>query len=167
MNGASLSKRKFSPNIWTLPICGRRSRPISRSSCDREALVVNKAVLATRLERLREYLGILDRFVQDPFIHGTAERNLHLAIESLLDIGNHIISDRGYPKPETYADIFRILGEREVIPPSLLHELDGMAAFRNLLVHDYLRLDRHKVFHVIGDKLPSLKKLAEIYAGLL
>jgi len=137
--------------------------------------VVNKAVLATRLERLREYLGILDsvlqydanRFVQDPFIHGTAERNLHLAIESLLDIGNHIISDRGYPKPETYADIFRILGEREVIPPALLHELEGMAAFRNLLVHDYLRLDRHKVYHVIGDKLSSLKKLAEIYAGLL
>lgn len=137
--------------------------------------MVNKAVLATRLERLREYLGILEsvlqydanRFVQDPFIHGTAERNLHLAIESLLDIGNHIISDRGFPKPETYADIFRTLGERGVIPPSLLHELDGMAAFRNLLVHDYLRLDRHKVYHVIGDKLSSLKKLAEIYAGLL
>lgn len=137
--------------------------------------MVNKAVLATRLERLREYLDILEsvlqydqkRFVKDPFIHGTAERNLHLAIECLLDIGNHVISDRGYPKPENYADIFRILGERDVIPPSLLQELDGMAAFRNVLVHDYLRLDREKVYHITKDKLPTLRKLGEIFAGLL
>jgi uncharacterized protein YutE (UPF0331/DUF86 family) len=137
--------------------------------------LVNKAVLATRLERLREYLSILEsvlqydvhRFVRDPFIYGTAERNLHLAIECLLDIGNHVISDRGYPKPETYADIFRILGEREVISLSLLHELEGMAAFRNVLVHDYLRLDREKVYRIIQDKLGHMKKLGEIYAGLL
>jgi uncharacterized protein YutE (UPF0331/DUF86 family) len=137
--------------------------------------LVNKAVLATRLERLREYLGILEsvlqydvhRFVRDPYIYGTAERNLHLAIECLLDIGNHVISDRGYPKPETYADIFRILGDREVISLSLLHELEGMAAFRNVLVHDYLRLDRKKVYRIIQDKLGHMKKLGEVYAGLL
>lgn len=74
--------------------------------------MVNRNVLTARLERPREYLDLLKairgydekRFVVDPFIHGTAERNLHLAIECLLDIGNHVISDRGYPKPESYAD---------------------------------------------------------------
>lgn len=106
--------------------------------------MVNKAVFYTRLERLREYLDLLDkvsqfpveRFLQDPFVYGTAERNLHLAIECLLDIGNHVISDRGLPKPDTYVDIFRILREHDVIPENLLRELDGMATFRNLLVHD-------------------------------
>ena len=51
--------------------------------------MVNPDVLAARLERLQEYLHILkavqqydlQRFLQDPFVHGTAERNLHLAIE--------------------------------------------------------------------------------------
>jgi uncharacterized protein YutE (UPF0331/DUF86 family) len=42
-----------------------------------------------------------------------------------------------------------------------------MAAFRNILVHDYLRLDREKVFQIIQDKLPAMKKLGEIFAGLL
>ncbi|MFO7982658.1 MAG: DUF86 domain-containing protein, partial [Desulfuromonadales bacterium] len=101
------------------------------------------------------------------FIHGTAERNLHLTIECMLDIGNHVISDRGYPKPESYADIFRILADRDVIPRDLCEELVGMAAFRNLLVHDYLRLDREKVYHILGEKLPVLKNVAQIYSELI
>jgi uncharacterized protein YutE (UPF0331/DUF86 family) len=137
--------------------------------------MVNKAVLGARLERLREYIEILEsiqqydvaRFVQDPFVHGTAERNLHLAIECLLDIGNHVIADRGYPKPESYADIFRILAEKEVIPGALFEDLAGMAAFRNVLVHDYLRLDREKVYHILIEKLPSLKKMGSLFSEML
>lgn len=138
-------------------------------------MVVNKAVFHARLERLREYLDLLDkvsqfpveRFLQDPFVYGTAERNLHLAIECLLHIGNHIISDRGFPKPDTYADIFRILREHDVIPESLLRELNGMAAFRNVLVHDYVRLDRKKVHDILHQKLDPMKKLGEIFAEMI
>ena len=137
--------------------------------------MVNKNVLSARLERLREYLGLLvsiqeydcDRFIQDPFIHGTAERNLHLAIECLLDIGNHIIADLGYAKPESYADIFRILTENQVIPLQLYKNLEGMAAFRNVLVHDYLRLDRARVHQAIKDKTQYLEELGSVFANML
>ena len=137
--------------------------------------MVNKNVLTARLERLVEYIKILkvvqeydlERFVEDPFIHGTAERNLHLAIECLLDIGNHVISDRDYPKPENYADIFRILNDQGVIPGRLLDDLQGMAAFRNVLVHDYLRLDRGKVYRIVCEKTEVMEKLAAIYVGML
>ena len=137
--------------------------------------MVNKNVLSARLERLREYLRILvsiqeydcDRFIQDPFIHGTAERNLHLAIECLLDIGNHIIADLGYAKPESYADIFRILNENQVISLQLYKNLEGMAAFRNILVHDYLRLDRKRVHQVIKDKTQYLEELGSVFASML
>lgn len=131
--------------------------------------------MAERLGRLREYLGILEtvqqhdikRFVEDPFIHGAAERYLHLAIECLLDIGNHVISDRGYAKPESYADIFRILADQGVVPKDLLDELAGMAAFRNVLVHDYLRLDRQKVYRLLVEKVQLLQKMGQLFSGLL
>lgn len=109
----------------------------------------------------------MDKFTTDPFIHGAAERYLHLAIESLLDIGNHIISDQGFRKPETYTDIFQILAEQHIIPPELLKELEGMAAFRNILVHDYLRLDLEKIYHFIQKKISSLEGLAMVYAEFL
>ena len=137
--------------------------------------MVNKNILEARLERLRDYLEILrsvlqydsERFITDPFIHGTAERNLHLAIESLLDIGNHIIADRGYTKPESYADVFSILHENKVIPSEMYKNLQGMAAFRNILVHDYMGLDRVKVYQVIKDKTPVLRDLGSIFADML
>jgi uncharacterized protein YutE (UPF0331/DUF86 family) len=137
--------------------------------------LVNKNVLVVRLERLRGYLDILEsiqkidskRFLQDPFIHGTAERNLHLAIECLLDIGNHVIADKGYGRPESYADIFRILNQERVISDQLYKDLEGMAGFRNVLVHDYMHLDRTRVYQTIQTKTRHLEKLGDIFTKML
>jgi len=137
--------------------------------------LVKKELVAVRLERLREYLGILkniqkygvERFRDDIFVSATGERYLHLAIECLLDIGNHIISDRGFRKPDTYAEIFEILLENKIISKALFKELEGMAAFRNILVHDYLRLDREKVYSILNDKLPSIEKLGTVFGRML
>lgn len=78
-----------------------------------------------------------------------------------------MIADRGYRKPETYGEIFQILAEEGAIPEKLLVELEGMAAFRNVLVHDYLRLDLDRVYQVVTDKVKYFEALAKIYAGLL
>lgn len=137
--------------------------------------MVKKAVLEARLERVREYLDILDSvlkfderiFLSDPFIYSTAERNLHLIIEALIDIGNHVISDRGYPKPETYAEVFRILRDRDVISENLFNQIDGMTSFRNLLVHDYLKIDRKQIYQLLKTRLSALKSLAGVYAELI
>jgi len=137
--------------------------------------MVRKAVLESRLERVREYLDILDAvlkfdekiFLSDPFIYSTAERNLQLVIEALIDIGNHIISDCGYPKPETYAEVFHVLRDKEVLQEDLFNEIDGMTSFRNLLVHDYLRIDRKQVYQLLKTRLSALKKLSGVYAELI
>lgn len=128
-----------------------------------------------RLERLREYVEQLktmknysaEEFTKNALVHGATERYLHLAIESLLDIGNHIIAERAYRKPETYGEIFEILAEKGVIPEKLYRNLEGMTAFRNLLVHDYTRLDRGKVYNILQTKLPIIEELGKIYAVLL
>ena len=137
--------------------------------------MVKQDVVAARLEKLNAYLQTLNavqqydlvRFMEDPFIHGTAERYLHLSIECLLDIGNHLISDRGYRKPATYGEIPEILAEQGVISQDLAARMAGMAAFRNILVHDYLKLDLEKVYKVIQEHMKDLEELAGIYAELL
>lgn len=86
--------------------------------------MVNRSLVNSRLGKLREYVKILEGltkyslayFKEDPLIHGSAERYLQLAIEALLDIGNHIIADRGLRKPDTYQEIFLILGEAKILP---------------------------------------------------
>jgi uncharacterized protein YutE (UPF0331/DUF86 family) len=137
--------------------------------------LVKKEIVAERLEKLKEYLAVLKtvgrydlpRFLEDPIIHGAAERYLQLAIECVLDIGNHIISDRNFRKPGTYGEIFEILAENNIISTKLLTALEGMAAFRNILVHDYVRLDRDRVYQLIHTRLKYIEQLAKIYAGLI
>ncbi len=111
--------------------------------------MVDRRVIAARLEKLREYVGILDRlrktpvdqFKQQVAQHGLAERYLHLSIECLLDIGTHIIASMGYPTPRTYDEVFQILGQQRVIPEGFVPQLAGLAGFRNILVHEYLDID--------------------------
>lgn len=137
--------------------------------------MVKRDVVTARLDRLEGYLKTLDavlkydlqRFKEDPFIHGTAERYLHLTIECLLDIGSHVIADRGFRKPETYSEILEVLAENGIISRELGKEMAGMAGFRNVLVHDYLRLDLDKVHEVMKKHIRHFKALAAIYEELL
>lgn len=137
--------------------------------------MVDHQIVISRLERLKGYVKLLqrvkklglNRFKEDPFIQGATERYLHLSIECLLDIGNHVISDGRFRKPETYGEIFEVLAEEGVISKAMLRRLDGMAAFRNLLVHDYARIDLNQIFEILDKRLKDIEALAKIYASLL
>ena len=132
--------------------------------------MINKDLLVTRLDKLKGYVDFLEsvqmheqaRFVKDPYIYGASERFLHLAIECVIDISNHIISDMRYRKPESNRDIFVILHENEVISSDLMERLSDMASFRNILVHDYIKLDRDIVFDVIKNHLDDFRPVARI-----
>lgn len=127
--------------------------------------MVNEDILMTRLNKLKEYIAFLDNikkyteveYVKDPFIYGSSERFLHLAIECAIDIGNHIVSDMRYRKPETNRDVFEILYENEIITLELKENLSDMASFRNILVHDYVKIDRGVVYKIITEDIKDLK----------
>ena len=74
---------------------------------------------------------------------------MHLALETFLTIGEMIIAESGFRKPNTYAEIPRILCENKVIGKPLKDELVNVARLRNVLVHDYLYLDHEKVYQHI------------------
>ena len=73
------------------------------------------------------------------------ERGLQLAAEILFDVGNHVLSAHFGVSTKDYEDILVQLGRVGVIAPSLAERLKGLGGFRNLLVHDYLELDRERV----------------------
>lgn len=45
--------------------------------------------------------------------------------------------------------------------------MGGMAAFRNIWVHGYLKRDLEKFYRVVGERMKDLAEVAAIYAGLL
>ncbi|MBI3333008.1 MAG: DUF86 domain-containing protein [Candidatus Omnitrophica bacterium] len=137
--------------------------------------MVNPEVVASRLAKLREYLGylrILKRysyreFASDPFVRGSVERYLHLAIECCLDLGNHLIADRGLRRAQDYKEVFLILGEAKLLPQAFAKRIAPMGGFRNILVHDYLKVDPRKIYEALQDRLPDFEQFARRMAKFL
>jgi len=98
------------------------------------------------ISRLETVAGLDESALAGDFRNAwVAERGLQLAAEALLDIGNHILSAHFGVSAEDYEDIITQLGANGVIEPPLRDRLKGLGGFRNILVHDYLRIDPGKV----------------------
>jgi uncharacterized protein YutE (UPF0331/DUF86 family) len=131
-------------------------------------LVIDREAIAARLRRLDECVADLRRFrpaslsayLEDHRTQAACERNLQVAIQCALDIGNHIIAEENLPPPEDQVDIFRILGSAAVLPGEFARRIAPMAGFRNILVHGYLRIDRAKVYTVLTEQLGDLDAFA-------
>jgi len=126
-------------------------------------------ILKDRLLRLKENYDLLfslkslskDEFLSDPKNQRTIIHALQWAIEACIDIGNHIISRNSWGIPKDYAEIFQILGEKNVIPKEFAGELTKMARFRNRIVHLYWKVDWEEVYKIFQDKLEDLKVFKE------
>lgn len=73
------------------------------------------------------------------------ERNFEIAAECCIDIASKIISLEGYPKPVDAHGTFITLGENGVLPEKLARKIAPLAGFRNILVHEYLKIDWNEV----------------------
>ena len=81
------------------------------------------------------------------------ERYLHLALEEVLDIANHLVSFHQWREPRSYRDLLLILAEKGVIPQDQLHTFQNMASFRNMLVHRYETIESELVYGIFSRHL--------------
>lgn len=137
--------------------------------------MVRPEVLRRRLAKLDEYLAILNdlassdrgEFISNPQLYGSAERFLQLAVEALLDMGSHAISELGLGSIEAYRDIPRLLHEHGYVPADLAERWVRMIGLRNILVHEYLDIDRRIVHEVLVGHHRDLEALRDVFLGFL
>ena len=98
------------------------------------------------------------------------ERRLQTAIESCINIGNHIISRLGLRSPQDYADVFRRLGEEGILSSDITDRMMDMAKLRNLLVHLYWRIEHERIYNSLPRRIAALeefcRQIAEWLKGL-
>lgn len=101
-------------------------------------------------------------FIKDEALNAVAERNLQVAIQACIDIANHIVSALGLELPkEDTAEVFDALSKESIIPESFLPTVKDMVGYRNIVVHDYLDIDRNITYDNIQNHLPDLSKFAQ------
>jgi uncharacterized protein YutE (UPF0331/DUF86 family) len=66
-----------------------------------------------------------------------------------------------------YSDIAAILEEKNFISIDLREKWIRMVGFRNILVHDYLEVDRKIVYDVLQNRLGDLEELKKVFVTFL
>lgn len=106
------------------------------------------AHLQKMVKSLRQLQKTVDKkkFFSEEMIRRVVERYLQLALEAVLDIADQVINEEKFKKPREYKDNILILGEEKILPKEFAFKFSGAAGFRNILVHDYVKLDNAKVY---------------------
>ena len=138
--------------------------------------MLDEELIYARIDALRTVLGELaDALPQDAEAlaapenvvrRRAVERCLYLAIQTILDIGSHIVAAQGWGLPGSYREVIDRLGERGVLPRDFARELAPMAGFRNILQHEYVALDVEELDRN-ARRFEDFNRFAELVADYL
>jgi uncharacterized protein YutE (UPF0331/DUF86 family) len=122
--------------------------------------------LLSLYRRYRDYLNRLaarsDSELRSDFaVMGGLQHYLLLTVETVLDLGSHVISSEGLEPPRSYADIFRVLRDEGLLTGELAEHLMAMARFRNVLVHLYAEVDEERVLKILRASLGDLDSFVD------
>lgn len=121
---------------------------------DRDLILRKISELEEYLSQLREVKDItLEDFLKDWKVQRAVERILQISIEICIDIANHIISSKGWRVPVSYSDTLRVLKENKVIDDELFNIMERMVKFRNIIVHNYDRIDQAVIINILRNNL--------------
>lgn len=134
--------------------------------------MVDREIVERLLGLLEEYIDDLESVKGISFkeyksakqVRRFVERTLQIAIEACLDIGWHIISDEGLPEAENNREVFAVLADSKVIDMEIVSTLQNMASFRNLIVHDYAKIDDEIVYGILKKRIGDFRKFSKMIA---
>ncbi|NTV43590.1 MAG: DUF86 domain-containing protein [Syntrophobacteraceae bacterium] len=136
-------------------------------------MMVNRAILHGKLaaaERhldrirhkrnvtLREFLSDLDR--QESILF-----NLQMAIQNCIDVAAHIVSEEDLGIAGSTNELFYLLEKEGIIDPDLTERMVRSVGFRNLIVHEYGRVDLEIVYGAATENVPDLEDFMSGIAG--
>lgn len=134
-----------------------------------------KREILSKIDMLKKYVDLLKNYKyasvkdleEDPTLRGAVERYLQVAIECCLDIGEMIISVKGFKKPESYREVIEILGKEGVLPKEFANKFAPAASFRNILVHAYAEVDVEKLYEFLQENVEDFEIFAKYIAEYL
>lgn len=88
--------------------------------------------------------------------------NLERAIQACIDAGAHIIRKQNLGIPQANREVFEMLFEHGYISNELSLSLQQMVGFRNILVHDYKRINLDIVVTIIKEKVADIDKFKHV-----
>lgn len=138
-------------------------------------MTIDTKIIQEKLAKLNQVIKLLEKykkvsredFLIDFTINSAAQFNLILGIEIIVDIGNHILAEKYQVHPKEYKEVIEALGEYEIIPGDLARENVEMAKFRNLIIHQYGKVDMELVYQNLQKAPDIFRQFAKYFVEFL
>ena len=131
---------------------------------DRDLILAKAGSVKRHLNRIKAKSDAdMATFMQDLDRQESVAFNMHLAIQNCMDIAAHIISEEGLGVPGSAAEMFYLLQENGFLTGDLTEKMVKAVGFRNLLVHEYEKIDLQRL-HQAGEK--NVDDLIEFLAAV-
>jgi uncharacterized protein YutE (UPF0331/DUF86 family) len=122
--------------------------------------VVDRERVLAKLDDLDRYLGELRQVIPETLeeyravaVRRACERILQIAIEAALDVCSLLVTGLRLGLPGDEEDLLEKLGAAGVLTQKTLETLRRMRGLRNILVHEYGRVDDRVVYEVLKQRL--------------
>lgn len=126
------------------------------------------AELRRHLDHLRELSSRVPdarALEKDLSLHNDVLYSLLTMCQCVIDLAGELSARRGLPF-EDYTQAIRNLGSLEQFPGELVTRLEPLAGFRNVLIHEYVKLDLDRAVEALG-RLDDVEQLARIVADIV
>ncbi|MFW6011818.1 MAG: type VII toxin-antitoxin system HepT family RNase toxin [Desulfosalsimonas sp.] len=124
---------------------------------DKEVLLAKIGAAKKHLTRLQGLpVGSFRVFSEDLNTQDIALFNLQLAVQNCIDIASHIISTQGLPVAGSTNELFYCLEENGYIDRHLSEKMVKAVGLRNLIVHEYGKLDLERIYGILQDDIRDL-----------
>lgn len=124
-------------------------------------------IIANKLSLLNKYISRIkaahgDDFLTNQVAQDVATLNLIRACEVCLDVGLRLIKLLNLGLPQSNKNIFYLLGKHKIIPEELSENLQKMAGFRNIAIHEYEDVSDKIIDSIIKHHLNDFEEYAQI-----
>ena len=126
---------------------------------DRDLIAKKLALVETCVRELRE-LSRPSLIPTDKVQQRFAEHTLQIAIQAILDVASHIVSDERLGEPRANRELVDLLERHRWLTSDLAATIRRMVGFRNVLVHGYEIVDVAVVQEIVEHRLHDLLQFA-------
>jgi len=123
--------------------------------------MLDRERVLAKMDQLEGYLRELHQIVPKDFVtyqkkvekRRACERLLQISVEAVIDVCRLLVIGLRLGIPSEEDDLFEKLKIAGIISPQVEEKLKEMKGFRNILVHEYTRMDDKIVYQVARTKL--------------
>lgn len=87
--------------------------------------------------------------ISDYFVYNTLAMECFQAVNTLIEIGEWVVTEKKLGYPSTYREIFELLHRHKIIDEEAFEDMKRLIFLRNLIAHEYYKITERELIEMV------------------